>query len=443
VKLIELIRLLRKHLIILVITPLVLAALVSYLTRKPSYTFSSETMLYTGIASGGSVEMDKSFSFFANNTAFDNLINVIKSRETQQEVGIRLLAQNLMLPHYDPKYISKSSYEGLMRITPKYILDIARKNGVEEKKTNVPPKQVVQNVPVISDEPLLHEVAPGETINSISRRYEISVEKIRDLNALSSDVLEPGQSLIVGQKTESLAGSDTVSVKGAADASITRHKADTFSFMNMDTTGRTKYRPVTINPAQFEKVVGKLRSIMMSSDTNFIYELLNFSHPHYSIRAISSVEAQRIASSDLVRLKYTSNDPGICQQTLIFFTEVCIKNYKYIKENRSDAVVRYFEYQVKQASLRLKDAEDKLLKFNEDNKIINYYEQSKAVAVVKEDIEVDYYNKRIKLAGAEAALKRIEEKLGIQQQIQLKSSSIVDKRNQLAALNTRISVFET
>ncbi|HNW52976.1 MAG TPA: hypothetical protein PKN21_01845, partial [Bacteroidales bacterium] len=76
-KIIDLIRLLRKHIVLLVLAPALLAALVIMLTRNPNWRYSSSTTLYTGIASGSSVEMDKSFNFFANNTSFDNLINVI------------------------------------------------------------------------------------------------------------------------------------------------------------------------------------------------------------------------------------------------------------------------------------------------------------------------------------------------------------------------------
>ena len=126
---IEILRLLRRHLVLLLLTPFLMVLLVIFFTRKPTYVYSSETILYTGIASGSSVEMDKSFSFFANNTAFDNLINVIKSRETEQEVAIRLLAQHLMLPEADPTYISRQSLINLRTITPAYIYKLVVKNG--------------------------------------------------------------------------------------------------------------------------------------------------------------------------------------------------------------------------------------------------------------------------------------------------------------------------
>jgi hypothetical protein len=54
------------------------------------------------------------------------------------------------------------------------------------------------------------------------------------------------------------------------------------------------------------------------------------------------------------------------------------KKLQNIKENRSDAVVKYFQ-ELALANDNLKAAEDKLLEFNKASNIINYYEQSKAL----------------------------------------------------------------
>ncbi|NOT24180.1 MAG: LysM peptidoglycan-binding domain-containing protein [Nitrospiraceae bacterium] len=45
-----------------------------------------------------------------------------------------------------------------------------------------------------------HVVKPGETVFRISRRYGVSVDKIRQWNRLSDDIIEVGQKLIVGQE---------------------------------------------------------------------------------------------------------------------------------------------------------------------------------------------------------------------------------------------------
>jgi len=364
---IDFIRLLRKHVVLLLVAPIALACLVILLTRKSDLKYASETTLFTGLATGSSVEMDKSFNYFLTNTAFDNLINVIKARETQQELAIRLLAQHLMLPKDDPRYISEKSFNDLKKITPAYIYKLIAKSPVRNGNSNVASEQ------------------------------------------------------------------------GQSEDSIT-----TFSFSNLGNSSQeVRKLPASIDPEAYEQTVKNLTDYMNSNDSNFVYKLLNYEDPHYSIKAISTVKVQRIANSDLVQLHYETDDPGICQQTLSILTDVFIKNYKDIKENRSDAVVKYFEFQLKQANGRLKVAEDKLLEFNKVNNIINYYEQSKAVAVVKEDLDVEYNNKRIKLAGILAAIKRIEEKLGIQQQIQLKSGSIIEKRNLLGELSYKINSAET
>lgn len=365
-KIVDFIRLIRRHLVLLIAIPLLIALLLLLLTRKGDYRYSSQTVLYTGLATGSSIEMDKTFNYFVTNIAFENLINIIGSRETQQEVAIRLLSQHLLLDKANPKYISQKSFDELRKIVPSSIYSYAA--GIQNE------------FPAVNDE--------------------------------ANRAPEP-------QKD----GTDSTSKYG-------------------DSIQAAPLFPSAINRSAYELTVRKLTELMKSSDTNFVYKLLNYDDPHYSINAIASVKVQRIGTSDLVKLTYETDDPGICQQTLNILNEVCIKNYKAIKENRSDEVVKYFEEQLKTANEQLKKAEAKLLAFNRDNNIINYYEQSKAVAVVKEDMEVDYNNKKAQLAGHEAAIAKLEEKLNIQQLVQLKSSAVLDKKKQLGEISYAIATAE-
>ncbi len=365
-KIIELIRLILKHLVLLIIVPVTLAVLVIVMTRKSSSSYTSQTVLYTGLATGSTIEMEKTFNYFATNTAFDNLINIIKSRETQEEVAIRLLSQHLLLPAGDPKFISPKLFAELKVKIPSYLYSY---------------------------------VAHGSKPDTVRV--------------------------------------DTVKIK--INTTSKANENDSLAENNSTIPEPSPLFPAAINRLDYEKTVENLTRLMKSSDTNYVYKLLNFSDNHYSIKAISTIKAERIANSDLIKLTYEVDDPGICQQTLAIFNEVCIKNYKNIKENRSDAVVKYFESQLVLANAKLKDAEDKLLAFNKSNNIINYYEQSKAVAVVKEDMEVDYNNKKAQLAGTEAATRRLEEKLNVQQLVQLKSNSVIEKRKQLGDINYELA----
>lgn len=354
-KLSDFISILRKHIVLILVTPILLASIVVFLTRNPAFKYSSATTLYTGFTSNSTVEMNQSSNYFTVNTAFDNLISIINSRETQQEVALRLLAQHFMLPGNDPHYLTDKSYNELMRITPAHIKALVKR---------------------------------GNNLRG-QDRYNLSL-----VNTDSILLVNP-------------------------------------------------YIPPSVDPTDYEQTVQNLKDYMLNNDTNFVYKLLNYDHPNYSIDAVSSVRVRRVENSDLLEMKYESNDPGISQQTLTIYTAICIKVYKRITENRSDAVIKYFEKQLDEATSNLKIAEDKLLIFNNQNNIIDYSEQSKAVAMAKENLDADFNNKKIKLAGVQAVIKRLEERLGTQQQNQLKNSDLIDKRNQLGELNYQITAAET
>ena len=328
----QLIKIFLKHVWLLITVPVLLALIVVYLTKNQSYSYESKTRIYTGIASGYKLDQDKRVDIFATNNSFDNLINVVKSRQTLSEVGLRLIAQALLLENYNPIYISKENFIELRKIVPANVKEL-----------------VVR--PIIPDDSLSYHLA-------------------------------------------------------------------------------------------FEQTISNFIKFKNENDTNFLYDILNYPNEHYSIKVLSEIKVQRIQLSDLIEISYESNDPGISLQTLIFITQVFIRNFKQLRENQSDAIVKYFEDQVFLSQQKVRVAEDKLLDFNTGNQIINYYEQSKFIAEKKEDIEEYIQKERIKYSGAEEALKKLENKLQIQGQIQTVTDRIVTKRNRLVDITEKITINE-
>jgi len=151
---------------------------------------------------------------------------------------------------------------------------------------------------------------------------------------------------------------------------------------------------------------------------------------------------ERVQNSDLVTISYINPDPGICQYTLIFLTKVFIRSYKLLKQNQTDAVIAYFKRQLEDAMRRLQKAENDLLIFNSKNNIINYYEQTKAIAGEKEALDVDYQNKQIAYAAADAAIKIIEKKLETHAQLTINTTTIMRLRNELADATMQIANIE-
>lgn len=321
--LIQFIRILQRNLVFLIVVPIFLAGMVFFLTQNQPKKYFSNTTIYTGIASGYSIgsQGDSRIDYFGVNNAFDNLINIINSRSTLEEVALTLFSKCLMLDKADSHYISEQSFEELQSIVPDEVKNLIDKKSVE-------------------------------------------------------------------------------------------------------------------------LTVSNLKAYMNKSSTNFVYELINLNHPFFSVDAISGIRAFRIASSDMIEISYESSDPGICKTTLEILSSVIIKNYSGIKANQTDAVVAYFEDQLNKSNNRLKGAEDELLQFNQNNKIINYYEQTKSISGQKTDLELQHQNELMALKGAESIINKLEERLTNTQKIILKNEEITNKRNELSRITSAITFLE-
>ena len=132
--LLEFIRLIARHWKVLVLFPLLTAGVVFYLTRNTKKEYVSNTQVYTGIASGYGItsgENDR-VDYFAVNNAFDNLMATIKSRETIEEVGMRLLAKHLLIEKPAYKDLSSENFEHLKELLPEKLRKQFLVKGSEE-----------------------------------------------------------------------------------------------------------------------------------------------------------------------------------------------------------------------------------------------------------------------------------------------------------------------
>ncbi|SHG69559.1 GumC family protein [Flagellimonas flava] len=306
---------------LLIVMPIILASMVFYLTRDEPKIFNSKARVYTGIATGSNIELENTkIDFRATNTAYDNLLNLIKARTTIEIVGLKLFTQHMVLDSADIKIISREKFRNLMEAVP---------------------------------------------------------EEVKELV-----------------------------VKGDA-----------------------------------EKTYDNFVKLKESNHTNYIYQLLNLDHPDYSIEKIlGRVGLRRISNSDFVDIEFESEDPGICQNTLLILCEVFVQLNADIKVNQSDAVVKYFQGQLNKSTDQLRGAEDELLDFNRTNNIINYYEQTKHIAAEKEEFEIKYFEVQRKYHASKAVLSVLESKLETHDRKRLSSQNIMEVRKELSKLNFEVSM---
>jgi hypothetical protein len=102
----------------LVLFPAMVALVVLYLTRNIPKTYQSSATVYTGLASGYNITDDgtEKVDYFAVNNAFDNLITTVKSRETLEEISIKLLAQHLLMKEPNKDILDEQGYEDLHKL---------------------------------------------------------------------------------------------------------------------------------------------------------------------------------------------------------------------------------------------------------------------------------------------------------------------------------------
>ncbi len=113
----QFIRILKRNLIWLILFTTLIAVIVYFLTQRLPKEFVSGTTIYTGIASGYSISSTEgaqsTLDYFAVTNAFDNLITTVKSKNTIEEVSIKLLAQHLLLEQPDPSILGQEGFEKL------------------------------------------------------------------------------------------------------------------------------------------------------------------------------------------------------------------------------------------------------------------------------------------------------------------------------------------
>ncbi|MBA4852675.1 hypothetical protein [Emticicia sp. BO119] len=310
-----------KNLKWLIIVPIILAATIFYFTRKEKKVYSSESTIYTGIASGYSLSGEIKADFFSTSNAFDNLLTLIQSRDTKQEVAISLLAEHLSLKKHDPEVLTWLAYDELSKQIPDSIRKIIVKPTLPETRAAI-----------------------------------------------------------------------------------------------------VKY--------------------MESSDDNLIYELLNSKEPFYSLDALNKIESSRINSSDLVKLSYETNDPLICKRTLELLEEIFMEKYKSVKGGQTTSVVDYFETQTRKAFVKLDSVEKLFLDFNKNNDIINYYEQTKAVAGEREDLYAMNHALEMDEMASGRALEKVNESIKNRVYQSIYGSEIIDERQKLSDVYNKIANSE-
>jgi len=306
----------------LIILPIVVGGLTFFLTKDLPKQYPAEISIYTGITSNSGLDVGvQRVDKLITQNEYNNVLTILKSESLFEEVGLRLLTQDLMLSKPQKDIISEKAFN--------------------ELKKNVP-------------------------------------EKVRKL----------------------------------------------------------------IVRGNYELSYNNLRKYITQDEKNYIYRLLNYDNPYYSINSLSRLKVEQINSSDLIKLSYESEDAGICYNTIKITADVFIRNYGQIKKTQKSSAVKYFQNKLDETATKLNTAENELLNFNVSNNVINYYEQTKQVTTQLEEIELRLQEQKMKFEASTAVLKKLENEISKRFSVNLKNIEVLNIRSQLVSCNNDIARFE-
>ena len=91
----------------------------------------------------------------------------------------------------------------------------------------------------------------------------------------------------------------------------------------------------------------------------------------------------------MLHLDYTSDDPGMALQTMNIIIQIFIEEYQVLRYGETKSVVAFFEEQLNLISEDLRISEDSLTDFFVTNRVINYEEETKQVASLNTQYELN------------------------------------------------------
>lgn len=173
---------------------------------------------------------------------------------------------------------------------------------------------------------------------------------------------------------------------------------------------------------------------------NYVYGIYRFFLPYFNRKALKTISVERDGNSDMLELSYTTDDPGIAYQTLKILNEEFIKQYEALRFGETNNVIAYFERELARAARELKEAEDSLTIYSVKNKVINYGEETKQIAVLNKEYELGYWDSYRTNKSADHLTRELEKRIQLNAEIFRNNSDFLSAIDQMSGLNHNLTL---
>jgi len=429
-------RLLVKRSGLILGTGIIMAGLVFMFTRNLGDTYTASSTIYAGIRPGyeNGEGVNTRFNNRDQHIRPENLIHILKSRETAEKSAIRLMARHLMLTKPDPALCLPETWQALMTEIPDEVEKIVVRIDQSAKDTvqNADIKHETQTISTASIIKVkkfrvkkeYYTLKAGDTPDEICMRFGLYMDELTRMNN-PMPPFQGGQRLVVRKVSESY----------WVDSIIPAQKP-----VRVDTA---EILPTTVNndELRYEKLVEGLTTYKNATPDNYIAKTLQSSQSHYGVHQISSVKIKRIRNSDLLKLSFDCTDPGVCLNTLQILTDVLQSQYESLTAGQPQMVPGSFRIHENQSGFLLDSLERELARLQMKYPL-NSAGQSQFVQVKKGLLEQDWHYAANQFSSDQTALGLIEQQIGEKGQSVFQNPSLIGKRGKVYDLAFKLSVEE-
>lgn len=197
-----------------------------------------------------------------------------------------------------------------------------------------------------------------------------------------------------------------------------------------------------VNKESFETTISNFQKYKKADTHNFLYKLFNGFAPYYSFGALSSVIVKRLGNSDLIDIAYTSTDPGITLTTVILLSEELRISYNQLKYKTADDIVKYYENEQKRLRNQLDKLENELTEYNIENSVINYHEQTKAIAGSYADFENRYEETLRRISSSSQLIEGLEQYMQVRAKLVESNDEFIKALEEISKINEKITEIE-
>ena len=194
-----------------------------------------------------------------------------------------------------------------------------------------------------------------------------------------------------------------------------------------------------INHNSEDATYANLKAYEKPTQDNYLFGILNY-HNWFGINSITSrLKVMQLPKSDIIDIGYSANDAGIAYNTLDILNDVFARQYQNLRFGETNNVIKFFEREVARLYRILTNAEDDLIRYNIDKRIINYGEQTKMVADLDAGQKKSDNDQLMNYTTSKAMMDYLERQLGNRAKIIRANKEFTNQINDISRIQSRIS----